>query len=858
MFDFTKRAKRVLDLFAQQEAKRLNHDSLGPIHIFLGLLKETDSFAARILKNLGVDLETLRSEIESNAGQNGNTLILGRVPANDRFHKVIDFSKDEAKRLKHNYIGTEHLLLGIFREGSMTIFNSLTTNQVNYNSVKEEALKVLGLTQMPSGKPAEKSKTPTLDQFGRDLTLLAAENKIDPIIGRDKEIERVIQILTRKTKNNPILIGEAGVGKTAIVEGLAQRIHAKVLPDLLINKRVVTLDMASMVAGTKYRGEFEERLKRVMNEIRTNPEIILFIDELHTIIGAGAAEGAIDAANMLKPALARGELQCIGATTLNEYKLYIERDAALERRFQEVMVEEPTIEEALAILRGLKRSYEEHHRVQYSDTAIEAAVKLSDRYITERFLPDKAIDVIDEAGSKARLQNSARPEEIVLLEQNIEELTVKKDDLVRHQAYEEAASVRDQVKKKKEELELKLREWREKDGQNRVMIGVEEISRIVSDWTGIPVVKLVESESERLLHMEEELHERIIGQAEAVHAVSLAIRRARVGLKNPKRPAGSFIFLGPTGVGKTELARALAEYLFGDEDALYRLDMSEYMEKHTVSRLIGAPPGYIGFDEGGQLTEKIRRRPYSVVLFDEIEKAHPDIFNVLLQVLEEGQLSDNLGHTVDFRETVIIMTSNLGAREFMKNKKMGFVFETLEVDAKNERVLEDLKRYFNPEFLNRIDEVVWFHPLNKKEIGQILEILLDKLKERLLEKNYLIKFSAKVKEMLVEKGFDEKYGARPLRRTIEKEIEDPLVYEILQGKIAAPGEISVGWKQEKASFRFVAKELEMPPTDEIAVADTVEPAQDNRSFPEDTIEVIGPDDIEIVGNAGSQSIKNPT
>lgn len=806
MFDFTKRAKRVLDIYAQQEAKRLNHDSLGPLHIFLGLLKEIDSFAARIMKNLGVNLDVLRLEVEGSASEVSNTLILGRVPANEKFHRVIEFSKEEAKRFKHNYIGTEHLLLGLFREASMTSFNVLVNNGVNYNSVKEETLRVLGLSQIPASKSGEKSKSPTLDQFGRDLTKLAEGNNVDPVIGREKEIERVIQILSRKTKNNPILIGEAGVGKTAIVEGLAQRIINKTLPELLLNSRVVTLDLASLVAGTKYRGEFEERLKRVMSEIRSNNNIILFIDELHTIIGAGAAEGAIDAANMLKPALARGELQCIGATTLNEYKLYIERDAALERRFQEVLVEEPTKDEAIEILMGLKETYESHHKVKYTDNAINESVILADRYITERYLPDKAIDIIDEAGSKARLENFERPEEIKELEKEIEKLNNNKDDLVRKQEYEEAANVRDQVKKLNDQLEEKLNKWQERIEEYRIEIDEDMISQIVSDWTGIPIRKLVESEAERLLHMEDELHFRVVGQEEAIKVVSLAIRRCRMGLKNRKRPTGSFIFLGPTGVGKTELAKTLAEYLFGDEDALIRLDMSEYMERHSVSRLIGAPPGYIGYDEGGQLTEKIRRRPYSVILFDEIEKAHPDVFNILLQVMEEGELSDNLGHTVDFRETIIIMTSNLGAREFMKKKKMGFYSEELEANEKNSRVLDELKRYFNPEFLNRVDEVVWFQTLSKTEISQILDKMLDELKGLLAEKGYRIKFSNKVREFLVKRGYDENNGARPLRRTIEREIEDPLAFEMLKKKGEASGEVSITLRNDELKFRI--KELD--------------------------------------------------
>jgi ATP-dependent Clp protease ATP-binding subunit ClpC len=807
MFDFTKRAKRVLDLYAQQEAKRLNHDSLGPVHVLLGLLKEVDSFATRILRNLNVNTEGLQAELENSNTETSNTLILGRVPANEKFHRVIDFAKDEARRFKHNYIGTEHLLLGIFREGSLANLTSFSSKKIDYNSVRKEATNVLGLSPMPtSSKGEEKVKTPMLDQYGRDLTEMAANSELDPIIGRETEIERVIQILMRKTKNNPILIGEAGVGKTAIVEGLAQKIVGKELPEFLFDRRVITLDMASMVAGTKYRGEFEERMKRVMNEIRSNSDIILFIDELHTIIGAGAAEGAIDAANMLKPALSRGELQCIGATTLNEYRMYVEKDSALERRFQEVMVDEPSEEDALAIIKGLKSSYENHHKVVYADKALEATVKLSARYIAERYLPDKAIDVLDESGSRARLLNSERPQEIIEDEKKIEELIQKKDELVGQQEYEKAAMVRDEVNQAKLRLEEKLSRWREKVAEYRIEVNEDNIREVISKWIGIPLKRLQQSESQKLLRMEEALHERVVGQEEAIHSVSRAIRRARVGVKSEKRPTGSFVFLGPTGVGKTELARALAEYLFGEEGAMFRFDMSEYMEKHTVSKLIGAPPGYVGYDEGGELTEKVRRQPYSVILLDEIEKAHHDISNILLQVLEEGELSDALGHTVDFRETIIIMTSNLGAREFMKNGRVGFAAaESDRTNAQNDRVLEDLKRYFNPEFLNRVDDVVWFHPLSESEIRRVLDFMLQELEDRLVqEKEIHLKFSQKAKEHLIEQGYDPKMGARPMRRVIEKEVEDSLATLILEGKISGAGQVNVGLKQGKLTFRFKA------------------------------------------------------
>ncbi|GIX42172.1 MAG: ATP-dependent Clp protease ATP-binding subunit ClpC [Leptospiraceae bacterium] len=678
MFDFTKRAKKVLNEYAQQEAKRLGHDMIGPEHILLGLLREEDSVAIKILKNLQVDLKELKKEVERRAKQGSGALLLELSPNPDKYQKIIDYSKEEARRLKHNYVGTEHILLALLRDSNNIAGATLAQFQINYSVIKGEILRILGVASTPtSSSPQsrhvpEKNKTPTLDEFARDLTQMAYDRKLDPVIGRETEITRLTQVLCRKTKNNPVLIGEAGVGKTAIVEGLAIRIANGEVPDLLLDKRVVALDLASLVAGTKYRGEFEDRLKKILREIQNAKNVIIFIDELHTLIGAGAAEGAIDAANMLKPALARGEIQCIGATTLTEYRKYIEKDSALERRFQPIHVKEPSEDDAILILKGLKSTFEKHHKVVYTDEAIEMAVKLSSRYINDRYLPDKAIDIIDEAGARARLQNSQRPEEIIALEEEIKLLTKKKDDLVKAQEYEAAAQVRDEIALKKQELENLIQEWQEKLSNYSIQIQEEDIYSVVSMWTGIPLEKIEESEATKLLKMEEELKKRVVGQEEAIEMISRAVRRSRTGFKDPRKPSGSFIFLGPTGVGKTELARALAEFLFGKEEKLYRLDMSEFMEPHSVSKLIGSPPGYIGYDDAGQLTEYVRRNPYSVILFDEIEKAHPDVFNILLQILEEGNLTDTHGRRVDFRDTIIIMTSNIGARELQKSGKVGF------------------------------------------------------------------------------------------------------------------------------------------------------------------------------------------
>jgi ATP-dependent Clp protease ATP-binding subunit ClpC len=814
MFDFTKRAKKVLNEYAQQEAKRLGHDMIGPEHILLGLLREEDSVAIKILKNLQVDLKELKKEIERRAKQGSGALLLELSPNPDKYQKIIDYSKEEARRLKHNYVGTEHILLALLRDSNNIVGATLAQFQINYSVIKGEILRILGVASNPSpsstSQPrqlSEKNKTPTLDEFARDLTQMAFERKLDPVIGRETEITRLTQVLCRRTKNNPVLIGEAGVGKTAIVEGLAIRIANGEVPDLLLDKRVVALDLASLVAGTKYRGEFEDRLKKILREIQNAKNVIIFIDELHTLIGAGAAEGAIDAANMLKPALARGEIQCIGATTLTEYRKYIEKDSALERRFQPIHVKEPSEDDAILILKGLKSTFEKHHRVYYTDDAIEMAVKLSVRYINDRHLPDKAIDIIDEAGARARLQNSKRPEEIIALEEEIKLLTKKKDDLVKAQEYEAAAQVRDEIALKKQELENLIQEWQEKLSTYAIQIGEEDIYSVVSMWTGIPLEKIEESEASKLLKMEEELKKRVVGQEEAIEMISRAVRRSRTGFKDPRKPSGSFIFLGPTGVGKTELARALAEFLFGKEEKLHRLDMSEFMEPHSVSKLIGSPPGYIGYDDAGQLTEYVRRNPYSVILFDEIEKAHPDVFNVLLQILEEGNLTDTHGRRVDFRDTIIIMTSNIGARELQKSGKVGFSESQIRrEESKKEKALEALKKHFNPEFLNRIDEVIVFHSLTKDQIKSIIDIMVNRLNNYLFDKKIRVELDDLAKEHFCEKGYDEKYGARPLRRLIQKEVEDYLANRFLEGAYKEPTQIFISYNKKEEKLKFEEKE----------------------------------------------------
>ncbi|MCX7811317.1 MAG: ATP-dependent Clp protease ATP-binding subunit [Leptospiraceae bacterium] len=814
MFDFTKRAKKVLNEYAQQEAKRLGHDMIGPEHILLGLLREEDSVAIKILKNLQVDLKELKKEIERRAKQGSGALLLELSPNPDKYQKIIDYSKEEARRLKHNYVGTEHILLALLRDSNNIVGATLAQFQINYSVIKGEILRILGVASNPSpsstSQPrqlSEKNKTPTLDEFARDLTQMAFERKLDPVIGRETEITRLTQVLCRRTKNNPVLIGEAGVGKTAIVEGLAIRIANGEVPDLLLDKRVVALDLASLVAGTKYRGEFEDRLKKILREIQNARNVIIFIDELHTLIGAGAAEGAIDAANMLKPALARGEIQCIGATTLTEYRKYIEKDSALERRFQPIHVKEPSEDDAILILKGLKSTFEKHHRVYYTDDAIEMAVKLSVRYINDRHLPDKAIDIIDEAGARARLQNSKRPDEIIALEEEIKLLTKKKDDLVKAQEYEAAAQVRDEIALKKQELENLIQEWQEKLSTYAIQIGEEDIYSVVSMWTGIPLEKIEESEASKLLKMEEELKKRVVGQEEAIEMISRAVRRSRTGFKDPRKPSGSFIFLGPTGVGKTELARALAEFLFGKEEKLHRLDMSEFMEPHSVSKLIGSPPGYIGYDDAGQLTEYVRRNPYSVILFDEIEKAHPDVFNILLQILEEGNLTDTHGRRVDFRDTIIIMTSNIGARELQKSGKVGFSESQIRrEESKKEKALEALKKHFNPEFLNRIDEVIVFHSLTKDQIKSIIDIMVNRLNNYLFDKKIRIELDDLAKEHFCEKGYDEKYGARPLRRLIQKEVEDYLANRFLEGAYKEPTQIFITYSKKEEKLKFEEKE----------------------------------------------------
>jgi len=786
---FTEKAERAIN-FAQQSAMALGHNYVGTEHLLLGLVKEGTGVAARVLQSQGLTEDKVVKAIEEliGRGEQSGQQPLGFTP---RTKRVLELSFREARRMGNNFIGTEHLLLGIMKEGESVAVRILIDLGIDPQKLLNDIIKILN-EEAPSvsGEPkssAKNNNTPTLNQFGRDLTEMAREGKFDPVIGRDKEIERVIQILSRRTKNNPCLIGEPGVGKTAIAEGLAQKIVEGNVPEMLKDKRVVTLDLSSMVAGAKYRGEFEERLKKGLDEIRRAGNVILFIDEMHTIIGAGAAEGAIDASNILKPSLARGEIQVIGATTLDEYRKHVEKDAALERRFQPIIIGEPSEDEAVQILKGLRDKYEAHHRVKITDDAIEAAVRLSVRYITDRFLPDKAIDLIDEAASRVRLKSFTAPPDMKKIEEQIEKLNKEKEEAIRCQEFEKAAKIRDQEQSLKNELEKAKNEWFQKHHIQTDTVTEDEIAEIVSSWTGIPVKRLAEEESERLMKMEEILHKRVVGQDEAVKAVSKAIRRGRVGLKDPKRPVGSFIFLGPTGVGKTELTKALAEAMFGDENAMIRIDMSEYMEKHTVSKLIGSPPGYVGYEEGGQLTEKVRRKPYSVVLFDEIEKAHPDVFNILLQILEDGRLTDSKGRIVDFKNTIIIMTSNVGARLITEPKRLGFAAggddkaKSYE-DMKN-NVMGELKKTFRPEFLNRIDEIIVFHPLQEEHIKEIVGIMIDGLAKRLEQNNITIEVTDSAKEFLAKKGFDLTYGARPLRRYIQSLVEDRLAEEMLEGKV---------------------------------------------------------------------------
>ncbi len=782
---FTERAQKVLAL-AQEEALRLGHNNIGTEHILLGIVREGEGIAAKALSALGLSTEKIQKEVEALIGRGQE--LTQTIHYTPRAKKVIELSMDEARKLGHSYVGTEHILLGLIREGEGVAARVLNNLGVSLNKARQQVLHLLGSNEAASshqGGGSSNANTPTLDSLARDLTVVAREGSLDPVIGRGKEIQRVIEVLSRRTKNNPVLIGEPGVGKTAIAEGLAQQIVNNEVPEILRDKRVMTLDMGTVVAGTKYRGEFEDRLKKVMDEIRQAGNIILFIDELHTLIGAGGAEGAIDASNILKPSLARGELQCIGATTLDEYRKYIEKDAALERRFQPIQVDEPTLEESIQILKGLRDRYEAHHRVSISDEAIEQAVKLSDRYISDRFLPDKAIDLIDEAGSKVRLRSFTTPPNLKELEQKLESVRNEKDASVQSQEFEKAASLRDTEQRLREELEDTKKIWKEQQGKENSAVTVEDIAMVVSSWTGVPVSKLAQEETERLLNMEEILHSRVIGQEEAVKAVAKAVRRARAGLKDPKRPIGSFIFLGPTGVGKTELARALAESIFGDEDAMIRIDMSEYMEKHSTSRLVGSPPGYVGYEEGGQLTEKVRRKPYSVVLLDEIEKAHPDVFNILLQVLEDGRLTDSKGRTVDFRNTILIMTSNVGADTLKRSKHLGFTVEAEGQDYKDMKgkVMAEMKRAFRPEFLNRIDEIIVFHSLEKPHLAEIVKLMADQLTRRLKEQEIDLELTKEAIDKIAEEGFDPEYGARPLRRAIQKHIEDRLSEELLKGVV---------------------------------------------------------------------------
>ena len=819
MNNFTPRAQQVLAL-ARKEAERFNHNYVGTEHLLLGLIKLGQGVAVNVLQKMGLDLERVRMEVEKHVGSHPETKMIGNIPYTPRVKKVLALAGKEAKALNHSYVGTEHILLGLLREGEGVAARVLKSLEVDPARTRNEILKELDPNFTPPESEAESPqegdkkdvKTPALRAFGRDLTELAKKGELDPVIGRKNEIERVIQILCRRTKNNPVLLGEAGVGKTAIVEGLAQEIAAGKMPELLRDKRVITLDLALMVAGTKYRGQFEERIKAVMDEIRRSKNVILFIDELHTIVGAGSAEGAMDASNIIKPALSRGELQCVGATTLNEYRKYIEKDAALERRFQTVKVEAPTVEEAVQILKGLRPKYEAHHKAKLTDEALEAAVRLSDRYITGRFLPDKAIDVMDEAGARARINSMTRPPDVKEIEKNIETIRAEKEAAIKAQDYEKAAALRDSEHHTKDKLERILNGWREQRDEREVIVTGDDIMHIVSKWTGVPLNRMEQKEAQKLLKMEEELKQQVIGQDEAVIAISKALRRSRADLKDPRRPIGSFIFLGPTGVGKTFLARSLAEFMFGDADALIQIDMSEYMEKFTASRLIGSPPGYVGYEEGGQLSEAVRRRPYSVVLFDEIEKAHPDVMHLLLQILEEGKITDSLGQKIDFRNTIIIMTSNVGAELIKRQTALGFgaIAGHGSYEAMRDKILDESKRVFKPEFLNRLDDMIVFHQLERNDLVKIVDLEVAKVIERVRAKDIKVHLDTTAVEFLIDKGYDPIYGARPMRRAVEKYLEDPLAEEFLRGNIKQGDTLEVHAAGEQLAFKVTQPEQSEP------------------------------------------------
>lgn len=812
MNNFTPRAQQVLAL-ARKEADRFNHSFVGTEHLLLGLINLGQGVAVNVLQKMGLDLETVRLEVEKQVGTGPDQKLAGNIPYTPRVKKVLELSKKEAKALHHTYVGTEHILLGLLREGEGVAARVLRNLDIDIDQCRQEILHELdpnfeGDDEVAAGMEEESEggkkqvKTPALKAFGRDLTEIAKKGDMDPVIGRSEEIERVIQVLCRRTKNNPVLLGEAGVGKTAIVEGLAQEVAKGNVPEILREKRVITLDLALMVAGTKYRGQFEERIKAVMDEIRRAKNVILFIDELHTIVGAGSAEGTMDASNIIKPALSRGEMQCVGATTLNEYRKYIEKDAALERRFQSVKVEPPSIEDAIEILKGLRARYEDHHKMDLTDDAVTAAVKLSDRYITGRFLPDKAIDIMDEAGARARIKAMTRPPEVKKLEADIEETRVKKEAAIKEQQFETAASMRDEEKKAKEKLDSVLEEWKKSSEDARVKVDEEDIMHVVAKWTGIPLKRMEQGEIQKLLAMESVLSKLVIGQSEAVETLCKALRRSRADLKDPARPIGSFMMLGPTGVGKTLLAKSIAVNMFGDSKALVQLDMSEYMEKFNVSRLVGSPPGYVGYEEGGQLTEKVRRNPYSVVLFDEVEKAHPDVMNMLLQILEEGKLTDSFGRQVDFRNTIILLTSNVGAERLQKGSAMGFTPPDDEEDyaRMKENLTEEAKKVFRPEFLNRFDDILVFRSLGRDELTQILELELEKVRKRLAERDIHFELDASARDLLLEKGFDPTYGARPMRRAVERFLEDPMAEEIIRGDLREGETISISAKDDKLEF----------------------------------------------------------